>query len=210
MDNLGLIAVAWIISAGLTIAIGSIVPELEIREFVDRLLPTEADLLVKEARSIQDEDSRRAEALYRSSLDSDSQHDKARLGLARLLVERNADAEAEELLNNWLPGEDDEVDRLRAIVLVRRTGTEFGDESSARVRLRIDEKNPERHHELGCVLAAAGKHREALDHLLRAAEADKVLGSEKVREVMVNVFRIIGTRSELTEEYQAKLAKVLY
>jgi putative thioredoxin len=37
-----------------------VVPEPELREFVERLLPTGADLMVREARSIEDEEPGRA------------------------------------------------------------------------------------------------------------------------------------------------------
>ncbi len=188
-----------------------LLPEPEIREFVGRLLPTETDLLVKEARGLRETDPRRAEDLLRSVLERDSRHDAARLGLAALLVKRGADSEAAELLDGRLFAgpEEGEASRLRAILLVRRAAAAFGDEPSCRARLEAEPQSAERLYELGCVLAAAGKHRESLEHLLRAA-ANKALGREKVREAMVSVFQIVGTRSDLANEYRDKLASVLY
>ena len=189
-----------------------VLPESEIREFVDRLLPTEADHLFKEAVAVQEVDPARAEELYRSALESDSQRDAARLGLAALLLKRDEDSEAETLLSNRLftGDEEEEATRLQAILSVRRSAAEFGDESSARARLEGDPVDAGRLYELGCVLAAAEKYDEGLEHLFQAAKSDKALGREKVREVMVCVFQIIGARSDLANAYRDKLASVLY
>ena len=43
-----------------------------------------------------------------------------------------------------------------------------------------------------------------------AARADKKLASSKVKEAMVQIFHIIGVRSELADEYRDKLTRLLY
>jgi putative thioredoxin len=189
-----------------------VLPEAEIREFIGRLLPTGADLHVREALGLRETDPRRAEDLLRSVLASDSRHDAARLGLAALLVQRGANSDAEELLEGrlFVGEQEEEAGRLRAILRLRRAAAELGDEPSCRARLEAEPRSAERLYELGCVLAAAGKYREGLEHLLRAAEEDKALGREKVREIMVGVFQIAGTRSDLANEYRDRLASVLY
>ena len=63
---------------------------------------------------------------------------------------------------------------------------------------------------MGCALAAAGRYPEALDRLVTAAERDRKLAAEKVREVMVKIFHIIGVRSPLADEYRDRLARALY
>lgn len=188
------------------------VPESEIRQFAEALLPSSTDLMVKEARSLQNENPERAEELYRSALESDAGSEAARLGLAALLVKRGADEEAEEILEGVLiAGEqEEEVDRLRAIISIRRKAAAFGDEASARNRLKAAPDDAARHYELGCVLAAAENYAEALEELLEAARADRSLARDQVREVMVSIFHIIGVRAELANTYRDKLASLLY
>ena len=65
-------------------------------------------------------------------------------------------------------------------------------------------------HRLGCVLAARGRYTEALDALLAAAERDKQLGSQAVRERMVEIFHVIGMRSDVADNYRDRLQKLLY
>jgi len=65
-------------------------------------------------------------------------------------------------------------------------------------------------YELGCILAAAGQHEEALRLLLAAAENDPSLAAKKVRPVMVEVFQVIGNQSPLANDYRNRLATLLY
>ena len=46
--------------------------------------------------------------------------------------------------------------------------------------------------------------------LLNAAELDKPLARTKVRELMVKVFQVIGSRSEASDEYRRRLQAILY
>lgn len=186
--------------------------ESEVREFVDRLRPTEAERLVRAAAERGDSEPRLAEDLYRKALQMEVNNEKALLGLTELLVKRAADVEAGELLERLGPGGEhkEQVDRWRATVFVRGRGAEVGDEVSARTRLDTEPENAEKRYELGCALAAAGKYPEALEHLLQAAESDKTIAHEKVRELMVNVFHLIGDRGELTDKYRKKLTAALY
>ena len=88
----------------------------------------------------------------------------------------------------------------------------FGDRaaSTARRRLEADPGNAQLRYELGCVLAGAGRYPEALDLLLSAVEADRKLGAAQVREAMVNIFQIIGMRSDMADQYRDRLTRVLY
>src|SRR5437870_2574387 len=83
-------------------------------------------------------------------------------------------------------------------------------EAALRQRLAAEPESAEVRYQLGCVLAAAGRYPEALELLLSAAERDKKLAGDKVREVMVKVFQLVGVRSELAEQYRDKLRMVLY
>jgi putative thioredoxin len=187
-------------------------PEAAVREFVDRLLPTEADRLAAEAAALEVGNPAEAEARYRRALELDRNNDGALVGLARLLVARGQDDEAGELLARaGRVGEHGaEAERLEAIVSLRRLAREFGNEAAARRRVEADPQNAEYRYQLGVVLAAAGRHAEALQTLLAAAEMDRTLAASQVREAMVQVFQVVGVRSELADEYRDKLTRLLY
>ena len=187
-------------------------PEPALREFLDRLSPSESARQIQQARDLEATDPTQAETLYRQALQEERPSDTARVGLARLLMARGEEAEAADLLRRVPPGseESSEVDRLNAILFLKERARDCGDEAALRKRLAAEPDNAEVRYQLGCVLAAAGQYPAALDMLLSAAERDKKLGNAKVREVMVKVFTVIGLRSELSEEYRDKLRMVLY
>jgi putative thioredoxin len=189
-----------------------LLPEPQLSDFLDRLVPSAADRLVKEAAGLEASDAAAAEKLYRQALEQDSRQEAAQLGLIRLLVARGADDEAGELLESTAFGEEyaGEAERLQARVFLRQHGRAFGDVTAARKQHQEDPENAPKRYELGCALAAAGQYEEALGLLLSAAERDPKLATAKVREVMVKVFYAVGVRSPLADEYRDKLSRLLY
>jgi len=187
-------------------------PEAALRDFLDRVVPSEAARLTQQARDLESSDPTQAAAIYRRVLQEEQPPDAARIGLARLLITRGEEAEGAELLRGIRPGPDEaeEIDRLTTILSLKEVAREFGAEAALRQRLAADSENAELRYELGCVLAAAGRYPEALEMLLSAAERDKKLANAKVREVMVKVFQLIGVRSDLSDEYRDKLRHLLY
>jgi putative thioredoxin len=189
-----------------------VLPEQQVREFLDHVCPSEADRVARQASSLEQSNPIEAEALYRGALSLDPKQQDALVGLARLLLARGAEDEAVGLLERVLPGGDQasEVDRLRGILDFRQRGRGLGDEGAARQRVVANPEDPQAHFELGSVLAAAGRYPEALAELFAAAERDKKLAAGTVREAMLKIFQIIGVRSELADEYRDRLARLLY
>lgn len=189
-----------------------VLPEEQLREFLDRISPTEADKLARRARELESTSPDEAERFYQQALDRDAGHGEALLGMVRLLLARDRDEEAEQLLGRVRVGEDqaEETERLEHLLTLRRLGRSFGPEDDARRRVDAEPRNAERLYELGCVLAGLARYPEALAILLTAAERNPGLARGKVREAMVEIFHVIGVRAALADEYRAKLAQLLY
>jgi putative thioredoxin len=164
------------------------IPEPMVREFVGKLLPSEADREAQEAlEDERDGDLDDAETKYREALEADPNNRDARLGLGRVLVDTNRDDEARQTLMPLLP--DAEADRLLAQVEVRSWAntTEPGTLASAKR------------------LAATGRYREALDGMLGALRDDP-----DARQAMVEVFSVLGDDDPIVPEYRRRLANALY
>jgi putative thioredoxin len=164
------------------------IPEPMVREFVGKLLPSEADREAQEAlEDERDGDLDDAETKYREALEADPKNRDARLGLGRVLVDTNRDDEARQTLMPLLP--DAEADRLLAQVEVRSWAntTEPGTLASAKR------------------LAATGRYREALDGMLGALRDDP-----DARQAMVEVFSVLGDDDPIVPEYRRRLANALY
>lgn len=183
-------------------------PEPALREFLERLVPSEADRAVKEADALAANDATRAEVLYRQVLEKERAHEGAILGLARILADRGEVTEAESLLDRI--GATPEAEKLRATLTLRSTGQDSGSEANLRQQLLSDPENAELHYRLGCALAAAGDYPQALAALLAAAERDRTLAASGVKEAMVRIFQVVGVRSELADDYRQKLTRLLY
>jgi putative thioredoxin len=187
-------------------------PEYQLADFLDRIVPSEADRTARRAADLEKTDAAQAEKLYRQVLKSNANQQDALLGLARLLIARDQDGEVSDLLDRVVPGGENgaEAERLAAILWLRQQAQVMGHEPTLRERLEIDPQNPQLLYELGTVLAGQEKSAEALELLLRAARLDRKLASDRVRETMVKIFHVVGVRSPLADEYRDKLSALLY
>jgi putative thioredoxin len=164
------------------------IPEPMVNEFVDRLMPTEAELEVEEALEEElDGDLEHAEDKYREALGVDPSNRDARIGLGRILAETDRAREARETLMPALP--DPEAERILAMLEVRDWAnlTEPGTLTSAKR------------------LAAQGEWQKALDGMLGALQDDP-----DARRAMLEVFSVLGEEHELVAEYRRRLASALF
>jgi putative thioredoxin len=186
--------------------------EAQVRQFLDEVLPSDDDRRAAEAAELEASNPSRAEELYREALAGSGSPDAARVGLARLRLARGDETEAKELLAAVPPGGPfaEDVNRLTAQIQLRQAARELPDETTLRARVAAEPQNARLRYFLGCALAAAGRYRDALEELLAAAELDRQLAGNEVREEMVTVFKAVGVRSELADEYRDKLRRLLY
>lgn len=189
-----------------------LLPEHHLRDFLDRIVPSQAERTAHEAAALEKTNPAQAEKLYRQALKSKPDLPEALLGLARILIDKHQESEANELLERVMPGGEHgaEAERLAAILWLRRQAQTVGDERTLRERQQIDAQNAQLLFELGAVLAGEGKYPEALDLLLQAGKLDRKLASNQVRETMVKIFHIVGVRSPIADEYRDKLSAMLY
>lgn len=189
-----------------------LLPEGDLRAFLDEISPSTADRLAAEARHIEETDLAAAERLYRQAVEQDRNNMEARVGLARVLLAQGKTDEVEAVLE---PVGDEgelgaEAERLGARLYLMRHARDFGDEAAAAQRLAANPESAQARFELGSVLALKGDYPGALEMLLSAAERDPKLAAGKVREVMVQVFYLLGADHPLANDYRARLTRVLY
>jgi len=189
-----------------------LIPEDEVRAFFARLVPGEAEQLVRRAAEAEGSDPAAAEALYRTALASDDRDEAARVGLARVLLLRDGtDAEAAELLKQVEVGPlADEAERLRTVIEFRKVPHDNADLVVIEDLAENQPDNASVQLKYGHVLAARGDYEGALAAMLRAAEADNGFARGPAKESMVALFKVVGVRSELADTYRAKLQSLLY
>lgn len=167
-------------------------PEQAVNEFVDSVLPTDAEVEIEEARAEElagDVDG--AEQAYREALAEDADNRDARVGLARILVQRDLVDEARELIAPVLP--DPAAERIASAIRVRA----WADDASTDGRAD-DLAEAKR-------LASAEQWEAALAKMLSL-----VRERTDAREAMIDVFNVLSDDDPLVLEYRRKLASALF
>ena len=188
-------------------------PEPSVRRFIEQLLPSEAEALAREAQRLEEVGKAQgAESLYRAALAKEANQSLALLGLARVLVQRGEEGEALTLLGR-IPitsPESAAAQQLIAQLRLKQSGASAGDEQKYRDRLAADADDLDARFELAQVLAAVGRYEEALTELLAIVKKDRKFRDDGARKAILEIFEVIGARSELAEHYRSELAKVLF
>ncbi len=182
------------------------IPDAQIREFIDAILPTELDVMVEQARDLVLEgDEVAASAVFSQVLEQVPDHAEAGTGLASLLI-ANGDTESALIVLGRLPRTSD-VERLEAAARV--TAAQGVDISDLEARLVANPDDAASRIELAQALAANGEHEAGLDHLL-AIVTDKGDHMEQARHAMVDIFGLLGDEHPLTVSYRKALANALF
>lgn len=185
--------------------------EAEVRLFLDRIMPTERENLIAEARRLEDSDPAASAEKYRAALVPSPQDEKAMTGLARVLVALGRNAEAGEVLANLErrgPLNDDAA-RVKARLVLNEGAQETGDLAGCRSALAAEPGNRTLQFRLAEALAAAGQFDEALETCLTLVEEDRRGTGEEARRLMLAIFSLLPDDSELSSEYRRKLSFAL-
>ena len=185
-------------------------PEDAVREVLSRVLPSEADNRVLEAKVLEDQGKPdEAQAVYQEVLDSVPLHPGALLAMGRLLI-ANGDGGGTGFLERvpLTTPERKEADQLIARQKLREGMGE--DEPTLRSALETNPNDLEARFQLGSVLAVSERFEEALSEFLTVMKQQKDFHDGGARKAMLQIFEVLGHQHELTDRYRSELAKVLY
>ncbi len=189
-----------------------VLPEPQLRDWLSRILPSEAENLASEAAAVEKADPAAAEAKYRQALNEEPNDIPVRVGLARSLLAQNRLDEAAQAIEELVAADtlDAEGERVQAEIHVRLEAREIGGADELQAAAAADPKNLELQWNLARALVAAGQHEEAMQVCLRLVEKDRPGLGEQARALMVDVFHLLGPDSPLVDEYRRKLTMALY
>ena len=187
-----------------------VLPEAALRQFLDRLQPSPAELMRNEARKLAaGEAFADAIALLHKAVAEDPRHESARLDLAELLVRQRDFGAAETVLDHLFV---DEVERAQALRATLSLASAGGDIEALRAAVDRDDSDPAAHLAFGRALAANGDHAGALEQLLASVRLDHRLDDQLARRTMLQLFDLLATdpaHDELVREYRRSLASAL-
>lgn len=189
-------------------------PEAQIREFLDRLIPSPAEPLRREALALAGAGQRDAAlAKLAEALRLDPAHEASRLDCVELnLAAGNIEA-AREILDALVKQARDaaRVESLQArLALACAAGD--ADLPALRGRLADDPADLAARFKLANALALAGDYRGALENLLDIVRRDKKWNDEAGRKGMLNLFALLAGQpqyDDLVREFRIALARTL-
>ncbi len=190
-------------------------PESAVREFLEQVLPSQADLLAAEAgERLAAGDADEALAKAMAALQLDPRHGPAALVRAQVLAARGEVGEALstlELLEGAPPELARAAERLAAEI---RTGTPTaaGDADLVALRERVaaDPRDLAARLALGRGLAAGREFEAALEQLLTVVEQDREYEEQAARKLMLDLFELLGGDHDLTQTFRGRLAQALF
>jgi putative thioredoxin len=183
-------------------------PEDAVRAFLRKHVPSAADRhMALGLERLAAGDAAGAEAALQQALAVDPAHAGARLGLARLALQRR-DGEAMRTHLRHIPPmapEHEAGTRLEEAAELIDSVSGAGDEAAVAARVASQPDDLEARFALGVHHLAAGRYREALDAFLAVVERDRRWRDEAARRAMLTVFGLVGVRDPLADEYRRKL-----
>lgn len=179
-------------------------PEARVRQFVEKLVPGEADLAYREANSLlATRHWDQAETAFRELLESYPQCSAAKLGLARSLLAQGLGCEAQELLKEIRQGPElVQADRLLPLANYLCV-----------IDLEVDDPDIEpieaQYRQAGRLLQR-GNVEAAMDGFLDILRQDKQFRAGEPKSLMLGLFELLGDDDPLTENYRRELAMILF
>ena len=179
-------------------------PEERIREFIKKLTPpSPVDLAVEKADNLLlSFQWSEAEKIYREALTNKSNIPAGLLGLAKALISQGKSKEALAILEDF-PSSKLYAQAQTLIPLAQAMGDQ---EQEAN-----EEEKPLEPAFQNCLrLISQGKLQPAMDGLLDILRQDKNYRERLAHKVAIAVLEMMGESNEITRQYRAELASVLF
>lgn len=189
------------------------VPESQLREFIDRLLPNPGDVELEQAMQAAERgDTAAAVGHLQKAIASDPSNDGARLMYAQLLLQDN-DAGAAQAQLVHLSAQSLQDPEVQALVeRVRRQVAEGAEPPPVELLNAVAEKPDDLQARLDLARHYMGQKTwaPALEQLLEIVRRDRAFGDDVGRKTMIEVFGLASAQPELVSEWRRRLGSVLF
>jgi putative thioredoxin len=187
------------------------VPEPMLRRWLEQFVPSEGDLLVREAHELETAGRLSdARALYERAVARSPEHPAALLGLARLAAAHRSWDEVRAVLARVpIEARDRHAAALAGLEL-HLDVLDAPDADALRARLAQDPKDLLARAQLGVRCVLEGALDDGLDHLLTVVEQNRRFQDELGRRLMVKVFDLIGPQTDTATLWRKRLGAAMY
>jgi putative thioredoxin len=184
----------------------------QLREWLSRIVPSEAELLAAEAQSLESTDRAAAMAKYQAAFALDPQHAGAQIGLARVLAAAGKAEEARQMIDRleergFLEPAGQQV-KAALTLAAHAAGTEAIDDLQSRAAAQPADTAAQL--ALAQALLAAGRYEQGLPIAVEIVRGGNKDHREQARLAMLDAFTLLGDQAELTQRFRRELAMALY
>lgn len=187
-------------------------PESAIRQFLDKIVPSESDERLGKAQAKLDAgDIDGAVDELKVSLALNPQLDAARVMLADVAMRDNRIDEAKAYLDACKPitRMEDEFQRVATRIAAAEDAGHSPEAAALKVRIERDPDDHDARYHLAAVYATQGQYEPAFRTLLESIERDRQWNEQAARKRMVEYFALAREQPELVRRYRQALATML-
>lgn len=187
-------------------------PEPQVREFIERLLPSPAEPLRLQAQAARASgDTAQARQLLLQAIDADPRNDAALLDLAELLLDESALDEARRILDALSNRVRDAAryEALQARLELTAQGGGGADRAALEAAIAKDANDLESRFQLANQLALAKDYDPAMNQLMEIVRRDRSFREEAAHRTLVKLFNMLGGDHDLVRRYRSELAAAL-
>ena len=192
-----------------------VLPESQLREFLDRLVPDGADAARQNAQAALAE-GRREDAYdaLKAALALDPGYEDARLDLIELLLDDNRFDEARNEVDLLSPkttqGIDARYNAIKTRLDALDAAADLPPTDALEARVAGDPADLEARFDLASALIARRNYAGALEHLLEIVRRDRAFRDDIGRKTMLSVFDLAAHQPELVAQWRRKLSAALF
>ncbi|MDA0833161.1 MAG: thioredoxin [Planctomycetota bacterium] len=189
-----------------------VLPENDLKEWLNQLLPSADAVLIQEGVQLEESDLRGAEAKFREALERNPRADEAKVHLSRVLLNQHRIEDAMALITELETRGflEPEAERIKSELELRLAASETGGVDAARKAAEADPENLSLKIQLADALAVSNKYEEALQICLSVIEQERTGAGDEAKATMIRIFDMLGNQSELTSIYRRRLSTLLY
>ena len=192
-----------------------VLPEGQLREFLDRLVPQGADAARAEAQAALAEGHREdAYDALKEALAYDPGYDDARLDLIELLLEDNRIDEARNEVDLLSPKTTQGIDARFNAIKTRLDAVDAAADlpptDALEARVAAEPGDLEARFDLASALIARRNYTGALEHLLAIVQRDRTFRDDIGRKTMLSVFDLAAHQPEIVSQWRRKLSAALF
>lgn len=189
-----------------------VLPESQLREFIDTLAPTEGEVALQDAQALAAAGDREgAKAAWQAALAHDPGNDPNRLAYISFLLDDDAIDAAEAEFGRLTPRapQEDGYAALRTRLDAMKGLDDLPDGAELKAQVEAEPANLAARLDLAKVMIARREYKPALAQLMEIVRRDRGFEDDIGRKTMLSVFELMADSPEVVSKWRRQLSTAL-